>query len=113
MAQVAYLQLVGSSAPIAKAPLSILADTFLPGLERFNQLTRDMRAKGITVVGADFPDNCLVIEEEQAELLARAFAHEIRSVRTKAGTGGRIARRTATIRGIDVVWHSVLQEQEA
>ena len=113
MAQVARLYLVGAAAPIVKAPLSILAETFLPDLERFNQLTRDMRAMGITVVGADFPDNCLVIEEEQAELLARAFAHEIRSVRTKAGTGGRIARRTATIRGIDVVWHTVLREQRS
>ena len=113
MAQVAYLQLVGASAPIAKAPLSILADTFLPGLERFNQLTRDMRAKGITVVGADFPDNCLVIEEEQAELLVRAFAHEIRAVRSKAIAEGRMARHTATIRGIDVVWFAVVKEQDA
>ena len=111
MAQVAYLHLVSAAALAPKAPLSILADNFLPDLEKFNQLTRDMRAMGITVVGADFPDNCLVIEEEHADLLSRAFGHEIRSVRTKAGTGGRIARRTATIRGIDVVWHSVLQEQ--
>ena len=83
MAQVAYLQLVGTSAPIVKAPLSILADTFLPGLERFNQLTRDMRAKGITVVGADFPYNCLVIEEEQAELLSRAVDIVISRLRKK------------------------------
>lgn len=113
MAQVAHLHLVSAPALITKAPLSILADNFLPDLEKFNQLTRDLRAKGVVVVGADFPDNCLVIEEADAELLSRAFAHEIRSVRTKAGTGGRIARRTVTIRGIDVVWHSVLQEQGA
>lgn len=113
MAQVAHLQLVGASAPIVKAPLSILAENFLPSLEKFNQLVRDLRAKGIPVVGNDFRDNCLVIEEEHADLLSRAFGHEIRSVRTKAGTGGRIARRTVTIRGIDVVWHSVLQEQGA
>lgn len=111
MAQVAHLQLVSASALIVKAPLSILADAFLPGLERFNQLTRELRAKGVNVVGADYSDNCLVIEEEQADLLSRAFAHEIRSVRTKEGTGGRIARRTATIRGIDVVWHTVAKEQ--
>lgn len=111
MAQVAHLHLVSAPALITKAPLSILADNFLPDLEKFNQLTRDLRAKGVVVVGADFPDNCLVIEEADAELLSRAFGHEIRSVRSKSGTGSRIARRTATIRGIDVVWHTVLKEQ--
>lgn len=111
MAQVAHLHLVSAVALAPKAPPRILADNFLPDLEKFNQLTRDLRAKGVVVVGVDFPDNCLVIEEEHAELLSRAFGHEIRSVRSKAGSGSRIARRTVTIRGIDVVWHTVLQEQ--
>lgn len=110
MAQVAHLQLV---TPAPRAPLSILADTFQPALEKFNQLTRDMRNAGICVAGTDFPDNCIVIEEEDVAEFSRRFGHEIRSTRSKSLHGSRLARRTVTIRGIDVVWFSVLLEQQS
>jgi hypothetical protein len=98
-----------------KAPeaLSILDERFLPRLEAFNQLTRDMRAAGIVAVGMDVQDQCLVIEEEHVDLLTRRFAHEIRSSRSKSILESRMTRHTVTIRGVDVVWFTVVKEQLA
>ncbi|GEM_PF-935441 len=113
-AQASRLQLVSAPAPAKanKSPLSILDEQFLPALGRFNQLHRDLRAAGIPLDGWNFPDNCMVIEEEHTELLSRAFAHEIRAARTKGFPGSWMARHTVTIRGIDVVWFTVMKEQD-
>lgn len=91
-------------------PVSILADEFPVKLSAFNELTRDMRDSGIQVVGLELAENRIKIDAESVDLLSRRFGHELRSIRYS--TVGRRTRATVTIRGVDVVWYSLVKEQD-
>lgn len=91
-------------------PLSILADEFQPKIAGFNDLTRDLRQAGINVVRLEFPDNTIFIDPASVELLSRRFGHELRGMRWR--TEGRYTRHAVTVRGIDVVWFSLVKEQD-
>ncbi|POG12895.1 hypothetical protein BGP82_00045 [Pseudomonas putida] len=91
-------------------PVSILAAEFPVKLSTFNQLARDMRSSGIQVVGLELAENRIKIDAESVELLSRRFGHELRSMRYS--TVGRRTRSTVTIRGVDVVWYSLVKEQD-
>ena len=99
--------------PPAPKPWSILDEAFQLDLQRFNELTRDLREAGIPAIGLDFLDRCIVVEEKHIEVMSRRFGHEIRAPRTRCYPGRQkhIVRRTVTIRGIDVVWFAVVELQ--
>ncbi len=91
-------------------PLSILAADFSVKLSAFNELTRDLRSSGINVVGLELAENRIRIDTESVDLLSRRFGHELRSIRY-ATVGSRTCG-TATIRGVDVAWFSLVKEQD-
>lgn len=103
----AVLYLVASpSAP----PLSILTEEFLARLAAFNGLTRDMRDAGIAIKALVLSDNMICVDCKSLDLLSRYFAHEFRGMRCNAE--GQVARNTATIRGIGVVWFTQVKQQD-
>lgn len=89
--------------------LSILAEEFPTKLAAFNGLTRDMREAGITIKALVFPDNKIFVDHQSLDLLSRRFGHELRGMRCNAE--GRFARNTATIRGVGVVWFTLVKGQ--
>lgn len=90
--------------------LSILAEEFATKLAAFNGLTRDMREAGITIKALVFPDNKIFVDPQSLDLLSRRFGHELRGMRCNAE--GRFARNTATIRGVGVVWFTLVKGQD-
>lgn len=102
----ASLQLVP---PPVQRPMSIIAPEFLPKLTEFNDLTRAVRDAGLQVTAMSFLDNTITISADSVEHLLRRFAHEVRGQRHR--TQGRFTRNAVTIRGIDVVWFSLVKEQ--
>lgn len=96
-----------------RPPMSILNEQFQPRLEKLNQLSRELRAAGVVVVNMHLEENLLVIDEEHTAQLASRFSSEIRGIRSKAIEGTNLARRTVTIRGVDILWFSQLKEQTA
>lgn len=93
-----------------RPPISIFAAEFPAKLSAFNELTRDMRSSGIQVVGLELAENRIKIDAESVDLLSRRFGHELRSIRYS--TVGSRTRATVTIRGVDVVWYTLVKEQE-
>lgn len=93
----------------AVAPLSILTDEFSTKLLAFNELTRDLRRSGVLIKALAFEQNSIFVHVTQVALLCRRFADELRGARCSAE--GRFARNTVTIRGVDVVWFSLIKEQ--
>ncbi|WP_405119465.1 hypothetical protein [Pseudomonas leptonychotis] len=102
----ASLQLVS---PPVQRPMSITAPEFLPKLAEFNELTRSVRDAGLQITAMSFLDNTIIISIDSVELLARRFGHEVRGQRHR--TEGRFTRNAVTIRGVDVVWFSLVKEQ--
>jgi len=102
----AHLSLVP---PQPKPRLSLMAPDFQPLLSKFNDLTRDLRAAGISIKALKFLDNRIVIDDDDVQLIARAFAHEIRSQSSK--TREYLTRHSVQIRGIYVSWYSLVKEQ--
>lgn len=96
--------------PVPAQPLSILAEEFPKKLATFNDLTRDMREAGIVIKALVLADNKIFVDPGSLELLARRFGHELRSMR--CNTEGRLARNTASIRGVGVVWFTLVKEQD-
>lgn len=96
--------------PTERPPLSILAADFPVKLSAFNELTREMRDAGIQVVGLELTENRIKIDAESVDLLSRRFGHELRSLRYS--TVGRRTRSSAMIRGVEVVWFSLVKEQD-
>ncbi|WP_372437389.1 hypothetical protein ACCM60_21740 [Pseudomonas chlororaphis subsp. aureofaciens] len=97
-------------APAAAQPLSILAEEFPKKLAAFNDLTRDMREAGIVIKALVLADNKIFVDPNSLDLLSRRFGHELRGVRCNAE--GRLARNTASIRGVGVVWFTRVKEQD-
>lgn len=93
-----------------KQPVSILAADFPIKLSAFNDLTRDLRSSGIEVIGLELAANKILIKNESVDLLSRRFGHELRTLRHT--TMGRRTCTTATIRGVDVAWFSLVKEQD-
>lgn len=96
--------------PLGHAPMSILAAEFPVKLSAFNELTRDIRDSGIEIIGLEFANNKILISPQNVDLLSRRFGHELRAIRYS--TVGRRTRSTVTIRGVDVVWFSLVKEQD-
>ncbi|WP_248915834.1 hypothetical protein [Pseudomonas moorei] len=90
--------------------MSILTEEFPTKLATFNSLTRDMREAGIVIKALVLSDNKIFVDHHSLDLLSRRFAHELRGVRCAAE--GRFARNTATIRGVGVVWFTLVKEQD-
>ncbi|KZN19294.1 hypothetical protein A1D17_25185 [Pseudomonas fluorescens] len=90
-------------------PLSILTEEFSAKLAAFNALTRDMREAGVAIKALVLADNKIFVNQQSVELLSRQFGHELRAMRCSAD--GRFARNMATIRGVGVVWFTLIKEQ--
>ncbi|MFJ5239508.1 hypothetical protein ACIP86_22730 [Pseudomonas neuropathica] len=97
-------------APAPAQPLSILTEEFPKKLATFNNLTRDMREAGIVIKALALSDNKIFVDHHSLDLLSRRFGHELRGMRCLAE--GRLARNTATIRGVGVVWFTLVKEQD-
>jgi hypothetical protein len=95
--------------PPVQRPMSITAPEFLPKLAEFNELTRAVRDADLQITAMSFLDNTITISPDSVELLARRFGHEVRGQRHR--TQGRFTRNAVTIRGVDVVWFSLVKEQ--
>ena len=91
-------------------PLSILTEEFPAKLAAFNALTRDMREAGIVIKALGLADNKIFVSQRSVELLSRQFGHELCAMRCSAN--GCFARNTATIRGVGVVWFTLIKEQD-
>ena len=96
--------------PQPKRPLSLLAPEFQPLLSTFNDLTRDIRTAGVPVLALHFLDKRIVVSIDDVDLIARRFAHEIRSQSSK--TQDSMTRHSVQIRGIYVSWFSLVREQD-
>ncbi len=96
-------------AAFAVTALSILTDEFSTRLLNFNGLTRDLRRAGVSIKTLAFEQNSIFIHFTQVALLCRRFEDELRGARCCCE--GRFARNTVTIRGIDLVWFSLIREQ--
>lgn len=96
--------------PQPKPPLSLLAPEFQPLLSTFNELTRDIHAAGVSVQELNLLEQRIVISIDDVDVIARRFAHEIRSQSSK--TRKYLTRHTVQIRGINVSWYSLVKEQD-
>ncbi|MFJ7792942.1 hypothetical protein [Pseudomonas sp. NPDC096950] len=96
--------------PKPKPALSLMAPEFQPLLSTFNDLTRDIRAAGVAVLELNFLENRIVVSVDDVDLIARRFAHEIRSQSSKTQDG--MTRHSVQIRGIHVSWFSLVKEQD-
>ncbi|WP_204126648.1 hypothetical protein [Pseudomonas ogarae] len=102
------LDLVRDAAP-AK-PLSILTEAFPAQLSAFNELTRDIREAGVSIMLLVFLENRIFIEQDSLELFMRRFGSQLRGIRyTPAGP---LTCNTVTVRGVDVAWFTPVKEQE-
>lgn len=101
---------LNSVAPPPAEPLSILAEEFPKKLATFNDLTRDMREAGIVIKALVLVDNKIFVDSSSLDVLSRRFGHELRGMHCIAE--GRFARNTARIRGVGVVWFSLVREQD-
>ncbi len=100
---------LGRHAQVAE-PLSILTEEFPAKLMAFNALTRDMREAGVAIKALVLADNKIFVTQRSVELLSRHFGHELRAMHCSAD--GRFARNMATIRGVGVVWFTLIKEQD-
>lgn len=89
---------------------SLLAPEFQPLLSTFNDLTRDIRNAGVAIQALRFLDNRIVVSSDNIDVIARRFAHEIRSQSSKTQDGE--TRHSVKIRGIYVTWFSLVKEQD-
>lgn len=96
--------------PKPKPQLSLLAPEFQPLLSTFNDLTRDIRAAGVPVLELNFLEKRIVVSIDNVDVIARRFAHEIRSQSSK--TLQCMTRHSVQIRGIYVSWFSQVKEQD-
>jgi len=96
--------------PQPKPPLSLLEPEFQPLLSTFNELTRDIRAAGVPVLELNLLEKRIVVSIDDVDLIARRFAHEIRSQSSKTQDG--MTRHSVQIRGIYVSWFSQVKEQD-
>lgn len=102
------LDLVRDAAPIK--PLSILTETFPAQLAAFNELTRDIREAGVSIMLLVFLDNRIFIEQDSLGLFMRRFGSQLRGIRYSPA--GPLTCNTVTVRGVDVAWFTPVKEQE-
>ncbi|MEO8646296.1 hypothetical protein [Pseudomonas sp.] len=96
--------------PQPKQPLSLLAPEFQPLLSTFNDLTRDIHAASVPIQELNFLEKRIVVSIDDVDLIARRFAHEIRSQSSKTQDG--MTRHSVQIRGVYVSWFSLVMEQD-
>ncbi|WP_411387118.1 hypothetical protein [Pseudomonas sp. MPB03] len=102
------LDLVRDAAPIK--PLSILTEAFPAQLAAFNELTRDIREAGVSIMLLVFLDNRIFIEQDSLGLFMRRFGSQLRGIRYSPA--GPLTCNTVTVRGVDVAWFTPVKEQE-
>ncbi|MHC8349246.1 hypothetical protein ACYZT7_07630 [Pseudomonas sp. RT4P38] len=91
-------------------PLSILTEEFPAKLSAFNELTRDLREVGIAVQHLVFLDNRIFIEPDSVGLFLRRFGDQLRGIRYVPS--GKFTCNSVAVRGVDVVWLSLVKEQD-
>jgi hypothetical protein len=102
------LDLVRESAPVK--PLSILTEAFPAQLAAFNELTRDVREAGVSIMLLVFLDNRIFIEQDSLELFMHRFGSQLRGIRYSVA--GPLTCNTVTVRGVDVACFTPVKEQE-
>ncbi|WP_414880841.1 hypothetical protein [Pseudomonas brassicacearum] len=102
------LDLVRDAAPVK--PLSILTEAFPAQLSAFNELTRDIRDAGVSIMLLVFLDNRIFIEQDSLGLFMRRFGSQLRGIRYSPA--GPLTCNTVTVRGVDVAWFTPVKEQE-
>lgn len=91
-------------------PLSILTEAFPAQLSVFNELTRDIREAGVSIMLLVFLDNRIFIEQDSLGLFMRRFGSQLRGIRYSPA--GPLTCNTVTVRGVDVAWFTPVKEQE-
>ncbi|WLH43966.1 hypothetical protein [Pseudomonas beijingensis] len=102
------LDLVRDAAPVK--PLSILTEAFPAQLAAFNELTRDIREAGVSIMLLVFLDNRIFIEQDSLGLFMRRFESQLRGIRYSPA--GPLTCNTVTVRGVDVAWFTPVKEQD-
>ena len=98
------------SSDLEREPLSILAEGFVVMLSAFNGLVRDMRGAGVEIKQQVLPDNKVFIDEASADLFLEQFGGGLRGVRFSSA--GRFTCNSVTVRGVDVVWLTLVRGHE-
>lgn len=102
------LDLVRDAAPVK--PLSILTEAFPAQLAAFNELTRDIREAGVSIMLLVFLDNRIFIEQDSLGLFMRRFGSQLRGIRYSVA--GPLTCNIVTVRGVDVAWFTPVKEQD-
>ncbi|WP_228734207.1 hypothetical protein [Pseudomonas anatoliensis] len=98
------------SSDLRQEPLSILAEEFPVMLSAFNGLVREMRGVGVEIKQQVLPDNKVFIDAASADLFLEQFGGCLRGVRFSSA--GRFTCNSVTVRGVDVVWLTLVRGQE-
>ncbi|MBD9463947.1 hypothetical protein [Pseudomonas sp. Pdm06] len=102
------LNLAATAAPVQ--PLSILTEAFPAQLSAFNELTRDIRDAGVSIMLLVLLDNKIVIELSSLERFMCRFGSQLRGIRYSPA--GPLTCNTVTVRGVDVAWFTPVKEQD-
>ena len=102
------LNLVATAAPVQ--PLSILTEAFPAQLSAFNELTRDIRDAGVSIMLLVLLDNKIFIELSSLERFMCRFGSQLRGIRYSPA--GPLTCNTVTVRGVDVAWFTPVKEQD-
>lgn len=102
------LNLAATAAPVQ--PLSILTEAFPAQLSAFNELTRDIRDAGVSIMLLVLLDNKIFIELSSLERFMCRFGSQLRGIRYSPA--GPLTCNTVTVRGVDVAWFTPVKEQD-
>ncbi|WP_092201045.1 MULTISPECIES: hypothetical protein [unclassified Pseudomonas] len=102
------LNLAAIAAPVQ--PLSILTEAFPAQLSAFNELTRDIRDAGVSIMLLVLLDNKIFIELSSLERFMCRFGSQLRGIRYSPA--GPLTCNTVTVRGVDVAWFTPVKEQD-
>ncbi|WP_092349469.1 hypothetical protein [Pseudomonas sp. NFACC05-1] len=102
------LNLAAIATPVQ--PLSILTEAFPAQLSAFNELTRDIRDAGVSIMLLVLLDNKIFIELSSLERFMCRFGSQLRGIRYSPA--GPLTCNTVTVRGVDVAWFTPVKEQD-
>lgn len=102
------LNLAATAAPVQ--PLSILTEAFPAQLSAFNELTRDIRDAGVSIMLLVLLDNKIFIELSSLERFMCRFGSQLLGIRYSPA--GPLTCNTVTVRGVDVAWFTPVKEQD-
>ncbi|SEI21424.1 hypothetical protein [Pseudomonas asplenii] len=94
-----------------RAPVcTVLTQKFAGQLHAFNDVTRDLRAAGIQIIGLDVSNTTITISPNCVDKLCLTFSSDMRGMMSR--TEGKRTRNRTTVRGVDVVWFHPIREQD-